>query len=50
MSEVFIDNIFVAFGALVCQQTVGIPMDTEYAPLLPDLFRYCYLDFKQGNT
>jgi hypothetical protein len=48
MTEVFIDDIFVMFDALVFQQTVGIPMDTKCAPLLSDLFRYCYLDFKQG--
>ena len=48
MTKVFIDNIFAMFGTLVCQQTLGIPMDTKCAPLLSDLFRYCYLDFKQG--
>ena len=46
MSEVFIDNIFVAFGALVCQQTVGIPKCAP--PLLAYFFCYCYLYFKQG--
>ena len=48
MTEVFIDNIFVMFGTLVFQQIFGIPMDTKCAPLLSELFRYCYLDFKQG--
>jgi hypothetical protein len=49
MSEVFIDNIFVVFGALVFQQTVGIPMDVKCAPpLLAYFFFYCYLYFKQG--
>ena len=36
------------FGALVFQQTVGMPMDTNCAPLLAELFRYCFLEFKQG--
>ena len=45
----FIDNIFVMFGGRVFQQTVGIPMDTNCAPLLADLFLYSYeSDFLQG--
>jgi hypothetical protein len=34
----FIYNIFVQFVGLVFQQTIGIPMSTKCAPLLPDLF------------
>ena len=30
------------FGGRVCQQKVGIPMHTNYAPLLADLFLYSY--------
>jgi len=30
------------FGGRVCQQTVGIPIDTTCAPLLSDLFLYSY--------
>jgi hypothetical protein len=30
----FIDNIFVEFGGLVFRQMIGIPMDTNCAPLL----------------
>ena len=37
-----IDNIFVMFGGRAFQQTVGISMDTNCAPLLADLFRYLY--------
>ena len=33
-----IDNIFVLFGGRVFQQTIGIPMGTNCAPLLVDLF------------
>ena len=35
-----IDNIFVQFGGRVFQQTIGIPMGTNCAPLLADLFLY----------
>jgi len=37
------------FGGRVCQQTVGIPMSNNGAPLLVDLFLYSYeADFIQG--
>ena len=42
MLEFLIDNIFVEFGGLIFQQTVGIPMGTNCAPLLADLFLYSY--------
>jgi hypothetical protein len=50
MLEFLIDNIFVMFGGRVFQQTVGhIPMGTNCAPLLADLFLYSYeSDFIQG--
>jgi len=49
MLEFLIDNIFVMFGGRVFQQTVGIPMCTNCAPLLADLFLYSYeADFIQG--
>jgi hypothetical protein len=37
-----IDNTFVFFGGTLFQQVVGIPMGTNYAPLLADLFLYSY--------
>ena len=40
--EVLIDNILVMFDGLVFHQTVGIPMGTNCAPLLADLFLYSY--------
>ena len=44
-----IDNIFVMFAGPVFQQTVGIPMGKNCAPLLADLFLYSYeADFIQG--
>ena len=48
MLDFLIDNIFVTFGGCVFQQTVGIPMGTNCAPLLADLFLYYYeADFMQ---
>ena len=42
MLEFLIDNIFVSFGGTLFQQVVGIPMGTNCAPLLADLFLYSY--------
>ena len=42
MLEFLIDNIYVVFGDQVFQQTIGIPMGTNCAPLLADLFLYSY--------
>ena len=42
MLEALIDNIFVIFGGRVFQQTVGIPIGTNCAPLLTDLLLYSY--------
>jgi hypothetical protein len=42
MLEFLIDNIFVSFGGTLFQQVVGMPMGTNCAPLLADLFLYSY--------
>jgi hypothetical protein len=42
MLEFLIDSIFVSSGGALCQQVVGIPMGTNCAPLLADLFLYSY--------
>ena len=42
MLEFLIDNIFVEFGGQIFQQSTGIPMGTNCAPLLADLFLYSY--------
>ena len=42
MLEYSIDNIFVEFGGHIFQQSIGIPMGTNCAPLLVDLFLYSY--------
>ena len=36
------ENIYVQFDDMVYQQIVGIPMGTSCAPLIADLFLYCY--------
>ena len=40
--EFLIDNIFVQFGGRPFRQMIGIPMGTNCAPLLADLFLYSY--------
>ena len=37
-----LDNIFVRFGDTVYRQVVGIPMGTNCAPLIADLFLYTF--------
>ena len=37
-----IDNIFVTFGDVCFQQVIGIPMGTDCAPFLANLFCYSY--------
>ena len=36
------ENIYVQLDGMVYQQIVGIPMGTNCAPLIADLFLYCY--------
>ena len=36
------DNIFIRFGTKLYRQTIGIPMGTYCAPLVADLFLFCY--------
>ena len=40
--EFLVDNILVVFAGKFFQQTVGIPMGTNCAPLLADIFLYSY--------
>ena len=37
-----LDNAYVRFGTKLYRQVVGIPMGTNCAPLVTDLFLYCY--------
>ena len=42
MIEFLVDNIYVRFGGQLFRQMVGIPMGTNCAPLLADLFLCSY--------
>ena len=42
LTEFLVDNIYVRFGGQLFQQMAGIPMGTNYASLLADLFLYSY--------
>ena len=52
-----LDNIYIRFGTKLYGQHVGIPMGTNYVPLVADLFLFCYesdfmtslSDFKQAE-
>ena len=49
MLEIFIDNIIIMFSGRVFQQIVGIPMGTNCALLLANLFLYLHdADFIEG--
>ena len=37
-----LDNIFIRFETKLYRQTTGIPMGTNCAPLVRDLFLFCY--------
>ena len=44
-----LDNIFVRFGDTTYRQIIGIPMGTNCAPLVADLFLFCYeMDFMRS--
>ena len=42
MTGFLVDNIYVRFGGQLLRQMVGIPMGTNHASLLADLFLYSY--------
>ena len=48
MLEFLVDNIFVVFAGKVFQQIIGIPMGTNCAPLLADIFLYSYEASRAG--
>ena len=37
-----LENIYTRFGSILYRQIVGIPMGTNCAPLVADLFLFCY--------
>ena len=49
MIEFLTDNIFVQFGGRLFRQVIGIPVGTNCAPLLADLFLYSYENEFQDN-
>ena len=42
MFNFLIDNVYIRIGSAVYQQTIGIPMGTDCAPLVADLFFFSY--------
>ena len=44
-----LDNIFIRFGTKLYRQVGGVPMGTNCAPLVADLFLFCYeRDFRMS--
>ena len=41
LTHIFFDYIFIRFGTKLYRQIVDIPMDTNCAPLIADLFLFC---------
>ena len=37
-----LDNFYIRFGSKLYRQILGIPMGTNCAPLVADLFLFCY--------
>ena len=42
MLTFLLDYIFIQIGTKLYKQVVGIPMGTNFAPLVADLFLFCY--------
>ena len=42
MLTFLLDNIFIQFGKKLYREVVGIPMGTNCAPLVADLFLFWY--------
>ena len=40
--DYFLDNIYIKFGNKLYKHISGIPMGTNCAPLVADLFLFCY--------
>ena len=41
-ADLFVGIYFIRIGTKLYRQVVGIPMGTNYAPLVADLFLFCY--------
>ena len=42
-----LDNIYIRFGTKLYRQIVGIPMGTNCAPLVADLFFFCFFCYER---
>ena len=42
MIKCITDNIFLQSGGCLLHQVIGVPMETNYAPLLTDLFLHSF--------
>ena len=42
MFNFLVDNMYIQIGSAVYQQTIGIPMGTDWAPLVANLFLFSY--------
>ena len=40
--HILLENNFIRFGSKLYSQIVGIPLATNCAPLVADLFLFCY--------
>ena len=40
--SLLLDNIYIRFGSKLYRLIVGIPMGTNCAPLVADIFLFCY--------
>ena len=50
-SSFLLDNIYIRFGTKLYRQIVGIPIGTNCAPLVADLFLFCYeRDFMKNHS
>ena len=44
-----VDNVYISVGNCIYKQTVGIPMDTDCAPMLANLFLFsCEYAYTKG--
>ena len=41
-ADFLLDNILIRVGTKLYRQVVGVPMGTNCAPLVADLFLFCY--------
>ena len=44
-----LDNIYIRFGTKLYRQIVGIPIGTNCAPLVANLFLFCYERFHEKS-